>query len=314
MKGLARVFGWLEHFLITAPPLYVGLGIGVAGLLGFLGMVTYNQSSFFCLKCHAPAGVFVSFAEDSTSHSPYKKDKERCLTCHTDKDFYRVAGKWVSRSVADFDDATGAETTRLPDPEPGYTDDECLRCHFDILKRDEADKLKLPEKVAKIGLRFSHRNHFWMKDYPRPARAQLERLRAMALPTEEQKTERDFLLRAQLGWCGQCHDREQPTADGKTRPDRSINYFSINPMRCIGCHPDATARRHPGTIHLALPREEQCRRCHSGTFHGRFAVFRAECAGEDKRDCRRCHPGWQPEAAEESGVAGPVAAAPAPEG
>lgn len=300
MNLARRLVFWCEHFLVTAPPVYVGLGMMVAGIMGFVGMVTYNQSSFFCMKCHAPTGVFVSFDEESASHTPYKKDKTSCLTCHTDKDFYQVAANWTRQSLTEFDDRTSAETTRLPNPDPGYTDADCLACHFDVLKRDEIDPLKLAEKVAPLGLRFSHRNHFWLKDNPGPARERLAALRAIAEATDEERTERDLLFKAQLGWCGQCHDREQSPAGGEARIDRDINYFSTNPMRCGGCHPDATRGRHPGTIHLALPREEQCRRCHSGTFHGRFTVFRAECAGEDKRDCRRCHPRWRPEAAEEA--------------
>jgi hypothetical protein len=294
MDAARRWLKLIAMLLEKAPPLSVGLAMAVAGAVGMYGMITYNQANLFCLKCHAPNGIFNSFEESTVAHTPYKKDGARCLSCHTDKDFYDIAASFVRETARDFTHVTNAEAARLPDLDPGYTDADCLKCHYDVMKLDGAEKLELPPKLAEIGLRFSHRRHFWIKEFPPEARARLTELRALPTPTKEQQDEIDFLYRAQLGWCGQCHDRRQPTAEGGERLDRSINYFSLNPMACVGCHLDARRARHPGTIHLALPREETCRRCHSGSFHGRFTTFRAECESDDKRDCARCHPQWKP--------------------
>lgn len=294
VKLLRRALEWIEIFLVKARPRYVGLGLIVLGVLGFEGMVTYNQSSPFCMKCHEARGVYLSFDPDHDSHVPYTRDGVHCLACHTDKDFYSFAQNLVASSRKGFVRLTNAEVAHLPEPDPGYTDADCLICHHDVLKLAKAEKLELPPRLAEIGLDFSHQRHFWVKTYPAEA---VERLAQLERSTERKKEEQDeyeFLLRARLGRCSQCHDRRQPLSDGETVVDRSINYFSINPMRCIGCHTDAVRGRHPGTIHLTLPREETCRRCHTGTFHGRFTIFRAECEGEDRRHCRRCHSNFAP--------------------
>jgi hypothetical protein len=295
MNLAARMVQAIASFLEKASPRLVALALAVAGVAGMWSMIAYNQTSSFCLKCHAPNGIFISFAEDSGPHTPYKKDRERCLTCHTDKDFYVVAGNWLRRAGGEFVHATNAEAARLPAADPGYRDEDCLQCHYDALKQDETAKLQLSPKVAEIGLRFSLRRHVWVKEFPAEAQARLAVLRATPAPTDEEQKELDFLRRAQYGWCGQCHDRTPPAADGRPQVDRTINYYSINPMSCTGCHPDAQRGQHPGERRLAVPSELTCRRCHTGTFHGRFATFRAECKAADKTDCRRCHPLWKPE-------------------
>lgn len=295
VRLLRRGIELIETFLVKAPPLWVGVALIAFGVLGFEGMVTYNQSSNFCMECHRPMGIFISFDEDHDSHVPYKQDKTRCLACHTDKDFYSFAFHLARRAGDGFTRVTNENVVRLPKQDPGYTDAQCLTCHYNVLKLEKAEKLELPERLAGIGLTFSHRNHFWIKDFPSEAGSRLRELQAMAERKKEEQEELEFLLRARLGRCAQCHDREKPAAAGGAQIDRTVNFFSINPMRCVGCHTDATRDRHPGTIHLALPREETCRRCHTGTFHGRFTMFRAECESRDQRHCRRCHPGYQPE-------------------
>ena len=294
MKAAARLVKAIETFLAKASPLSVGLAMVAAGVLGMWSMIAYNQTSAFCLKCHVPNGIFISFSEDSGPHTPYKRQNVRCLTCHTDKDFYVIAANWARRAGADFVHDTNAEAARLPDADPGYRDADCLKCHYDVIRLDESAKLQLPPKVAEIGLRFSHRRHFWLKDFPSEAKARLADLRRAPEPTEEQKAELEFLYKTQLGWCGQCHDRRQRGADGREQADRTVNYFSLNPMACTGCHRDAGRAGHPGERRLAIPGELTCRRCHSGTFHGRFTTFRAECKSENTADCKRCHPLWKP--------------------
>jgi hypothetical protein len=301
MKLLNRLLKLGATVLETAPVLWVAVGFAIAGVAGFLGMVEFNQTSSFCMECHEPQGIFVSFDVEHLSHTPYKQDREACLTCHTDKDFFKVAEAWAATLPEKFEQATNARAAELPELDPGYTDAQCLGCHYDVLKLEEAEPLELSEKVAEIGLRFSHRRHFWMKDFPPEAAERLVELQEAAAanpsPTnfadaKKQADEIAFLQRAKLGYCGQCHDRERA---GEV--DRAINYFAFNPMRCTGCHTDAVRGRHPGTIHLALPNEETCRRCHTGSFHGRFAMFRAQCDGADKSNCSKCHPGFRPPAA-----------------
>ena len=294
MKSLpARIVGWIEAFLIKAPPLWVGLGMIVLGVAGFEGMVTYNQSNAFCFKCHEQEGLFRSIDLESTAHTPVKKENQHCLTCHTDKDFYTYAVDLARSASKGLVVATNDEIAHLPPQDPGYDDADCLKCHYDVLKIEKADALDLPPELAQIGLNFSHRNHFRVKDFPAEAATRLMELNMRTGLSKVEIDERDLLLRAQLGRGGQCHDREQIQTDGEGAPDRSINYFSLNPMRCTGCHLDAARDNHPGTVRLELPREETCRRCHTGTFHGRYTIFRAECAGTDTRDCRRCHPLWR---------------------
>jgi len=295
MKSLLmQIVGWIETFLIKAPPLWVGLGLIVLGVAGFEGMVTYNQSNAFCFKCHERDGLFRSIDMESTAHTPLKQENRHCLNCHTDKDFYTYAVDLARAASDGLGQATNDDVAQLPPPDPGYDDADCLKCHHDVLKIEKADVLDLPPLPALIGLHFSHRMHFWVKDFPAEAATRLMELTMRTGLSKAEIDERDLLLRAQLGRCGQCHDRRQMQADGEEALDRSINYFSHNPMRCTGCHLDATRDNHPGTVRLALPREETCRRCHTGTFHGRYTVFRAECAGTDTRDCRRCHPQWRP--------------------
>ncbi|MDP8221866.1 MAG: hypothetical protein P9L99_00785 [Candidatus Lernaella stagnicola] len=295
MDLVRRLLKLIATFVATVSPLWVGVVMALGGGAGFFGMVTYNQASSFCMKCHEPQGVFTSFDAEHTSHKPYKESGEACLTCHTDKNFYNIAGNWAASLPEKLVRSTNAEAAKLPELDPGYTDQQCLACHFDVLKLRDAEKLELPEKVAAIGLRFSHQRHFWVKSFPEDAEARLGELteaQADGEENDEAKSERELLLKAKLGWCGQCHDRRQ---GGEV--ERSINYFAFNPMRCTGCHTDAVRGRHPGTVHLALPSEETCRRCHTGTFHGRFTIFRAECEGADKRDCSQCHPDYRENAA-----------------
>lgn len=301
MELLRRLMKIAETILVHAPPLWVALGLAVGGGLGFVGMIAYNQSSGFCMKCHDARGVYLSYDPKHVSHKPVETDGASCLTCHTDKDIYVVAERFVGSLGARLTHATNAEVAQLPELDPGYDDAQCLTCHFDVLKLNDAEKLELPDKVAAIGLRFSHQRHYWVKDFPDEAAARLAELASSTEPKEldadarraweAAKQENEFLLRARLGRCAQCHDREAPEGG----LDRAINYFALNPMRCTGCHTDAVRGTHPGTIHLALPSEETCRRCHSGTFHGRFTVFRAECEGTDRRSCTKCHPDYQPE-------------------
>jgi len=292
MNLLRRLIGWIEAFLVQAPPLYVGIGLIVAAVLGFEGMVTYNQMNLFCLKCHEPMGIYRSFNEDLVAHAPFKKDRENCLVCHTDKNFYTFFTGLVAELPGDFVHVTNNTLPILPVADKDYDDEQCLACHNDSLKIDQSDKLRLPPKLAEIGLVFSHQRHYWVKTYPGEAAQRLAQLQTVADLPEKEKNEYEFLLRARMGYCAQCHDQRRVVNEGQPAVNRDINYFSINPMHCTGCHLDATPGRHPGTIHLELPREETCRRCHTGTFHGRFTVFRAECAGLDKRDCKRCHPDY----------------------
>lgn len=289
-----RIIAWIETFLVKAPPLLVGLTMIVLGLAGFEGMVTYNQANSFCLKCHESDGLFQSLDLESTAHVQVKKENMHCLTCHTDKDFHVFAANLAREAGSGFGKVTNDDVARLRVQDPGYTDADCLTCHHDVLKVDKAEALDLSPTLARIGLKFSHRNHFWVKDYPAEATARLVELTAKQDLNKEESDERDLLLRAKLGRCSQCHNRAQVQADGREALDRSINYFSLNPMRCTGCHLDAGRDEHPGKVRLALPREETCRRCHTGTFHGRYTIFRAECAGYDTKDCRRCHPQWRP--------------------
>lgn len=301
----AKAIKLIETFLVQASPLWVGLGVIVLGILGFEGMVTYNQTTLFCMKCHEARGIYVSFDPDDESHVPYKRDQARCLKCHTDKDFYTFAGKLFGAAQDVFAAATSEEPAQLPPFGAGYADDQCIACHYNVLNQDKGEKLELPPRLAAVGLTFSHRRHFWLRDYPPEAAARLAALKKKTILNEDEKKEWEFLQRAQLGRCGQCHDREQTAANGRAAVNRNINFFSINPMRCESCHLDATPDRHPGTIHLALPREETCRRCHTGSFHGRFAVFRAQCDSPDKRDCTRCHPDYRPNP-DEAGPAYPM--------
>ncbi len=301
----AKTIKLIETILVKAPPLWVGLGIMILGVLGFVGMVTYNKSNLFCMMGHEPNGVFVSFDENHDSHVPYKKNGRRCLTCHTDKDFYTFAGQVAQAARRSFREVTSDQTTQLPAFGTGYTDAQCLACHHDVLKLDKADRLRLPPRAAEIGLVFSHRRHFWMRDYPAEAAARLAELEKKSRPNDGEKKEIEFLQRARMGRCAQCHDRQQPDSEGRLAVDRNINYFSINPMRCESCHLDATPTRHPGTVLLSMPSEETCRRCHTGSFHGRFAIFRAQCDGADKRDCTRCHPDYRPPSGDAAVAAAP---------
>lgn len=301
-KLVVRLLKFVEFLLVKTPPLWAGMAIIFGGALGFAAMVATNQRAAFCMKCHATDGIFISFDEKSKEHKPYKEQRLGCVKCHTDKDFYQVTTRTFARVSAQVLRDTNEEVSRLPAAKAGYTDIDCLTCHQGILEVKDGVALELPAKTAAIGLRFSHEQHYWLASFPDEAKDRLRERRAATTLSKEEAEELAFLTdKVELGWCGQCHDRVQATSAGGEQLNRTINYFSDNPMQCTGCHTDAVRATHPGTIHLALPTEETCRRCHTGTFHGRFTTFRAECEGKDQQHCVKCHPLWRPAATAAAG-------------
>jgi len=301
-KPVVRLLKFVEFLLVKTPPLWAGLAIIFSGALGFAAMVATNQRAGFCLKCHEANGIFISFDEKSKEHKPYREQRLGCVQCHTDKDFYRITARTFARVGRQVLRDTNEDVSRLPAAKSGYVDADCLTCHQGILEVKDGVALELPPKLADIGLRFSHERHYWLASFPAAAKDRLRERRAATSLTKDEAEELAFLSdKVELGWCGQCHDRRPPIGTGERQLDRTINYFSENPMQCTGCHTDAARAAHPGTIHLALPSEETCRRCHTGTFHGRFTTFRAECAGKDREHCIKCHPQWRPDEAAAAG-------------
>ena len=298
---MVRLIKLMHDKIAGASVPLTGLGLLVLGLISFFGMVSYNQRSNFCLKCHVNRGPYQNIDLESVAHKPYVSKEKSCLDCHSDKDFHAWAketavagGKYFRRFTNDLQQVS-FEIRNVPD-------DRCLDCHHDVLKLKDADAIELSPRLARIGLNFDHKKHFDFKEFDAEQKSRWESLRAQSQLSQEQRDELDFLDRVRIGNCAQCHERNQPiTPEGTERTmDRQINYFTTNPIRCSGCHTDAVTAVHPGpplAPPLAMPDQQNCRRCHNGRLHGRLVTFPARCDANEKPDtehCAKCHPNIGP--------------------
>lgn len=294
MKGLIqKTFKLVRQIIFSIEPYILVLGLIGLGILGMIGMITYNQSNYFCQKCHKVLGQYRSIYLDSQAHEPFKKGEYNCISCHSDKD----VRTWAKRQIKLW--ARGIEKLTQPVEsfafETPIDDTKCLECHYKILESNDMKHFEMPEKLAKIGLRFEHKRHLAFKSFEPE---ETERLRELETKTSLSESERDeltFLKKVRDSSCDRCHEKLGALESGSASLRKEVNYFSRNPASCITCHPDATDYVHPGTHKLAFPSEKTCRYCHRGRLHGKILFTLADKNSPDKTTCKTCHPLYKPE-------------------
>ncbi len=298
---MLRLIKYLHDKIAKANVPLVAFGMFAFGILGFEGMVWYNQTSDFCVNCHVNRGPYRNIDLDSVAHKPYGNGEKTCLDCHTNKDFHVFAKEAVIAGAKGFARLT-SDYRYQKFSTRNVTDDKCLSCHYEILDVNIADKLEISPRLAKIGLKFDHQRHFDFKEFRQDQAETLVELRSMnpGEYNDRQKEELALLEKIELAHCSRCHERNQ-VVDGEKgvkKIDREIHYYAQNPIGCVGCHVDAVTEAHPGSplsAPLVLPKEETCRRCHNGIMHGRLAVFPSNCESTEKPFtdyCVKCHPGY----------------------
>ncbi|MDP8256485.1 MAG: NapC/NirT family cytochrome c [Candidatus Alcyoniella australis] len=294
MSALRRVLDRAWALAMAVNPFAVFAGLLLLGVVGLSAMVQYNQANDFCLKCHHQRGPYQPIDLESTAHEPYVKNLRseahvNCLECHTDKELINFFELVAVRAGRGFDELTNPPRMQAPREGPQYADELCLRCHYKILETDEIKGqrlLELSDRLRVIGLRFSHQRHFQVRAWTPELERRLEQINLGQIQVEHEELE--FLQRARLGHCAQCHDRFY--AD-PSNADKNVNLYTSNPMSCAACHLDADPQNHPGKV-LGLPSERSCRRCHNGVLHGRMRMFLADMDSEDKQPCVKCHPAY----------------------
>jgi len=298
----------LWDFALKVNPVLLVGAITVFGVFGLSAMVEYNQSDNFCQKCHAVRGPFVAVNLESRSHKPFKDNQIGCMECHRDKDFYDWAGRTAAAFGRVVQDYTNPEAVRYEVPE-SEDDARCLRCHYKILEDNDMKLLELSGKLKLIGLRFEHDRHYAIRSYDQKEQERLEALSSSSGGdlTDEEAEEKEFLLKVRYSNCAICHEPNKSTADGERFVDKTVNYFTSNPMTCHSCHKDAIPRAHPGKK-LSLPTEESCRWCHNGRLHGMISFFNADKNDRDRTACVKCHPDYKPEMDRALGLAPMISA------
>ena len=288
MLGLLKKMG--TAILGINPILFVA-AVALFGVSGLVGMVQYNQSNYFCQKCHRIRGPYVSIHLDSKSHKPFKDGTHGCLACHRDKDFYDWALGTAGSFAGFMQDYTNPAAIHYEAPDM-ESDAKCLRCHYNQLEYNQTRPLELTGNLRKIGLKFDHAKHYAFRDFDRKKDARLKELSAKRGRTEDEKKEMEFLEKVRYSNCAICHERVKDAPGGGTFIDKTVNYFTTNPMTCSSCHKDALRNDHPGHK-LAVPSEESCRWCHNGKLHARMVFFPADKTSPDRTACVKCHPDYK---------------------
>jgi len=291
-EKIARLLG---RALFSVEPWVLVLSLAALGAAGLWGMVTYNQTDYFCQRCHKVLGPYRSIYLESQAHEPFKQKKFDCIDCHADKDVYTWAHRQVSYWGRLFEEITQPQESTAS---MRYDDDSrCLACHYKILETNELKHFEMPQSLAKIGLRFEHARHLAFKSFDADEAERLAELESAAKLTKEKQAELEFLRKVRNSSCDRCHEREVALGGQKTLR-KEVNYFSRNPASCVTCHSDATLYVHPGRQKLSFPSEETCRYCHRGRLHGKILFTLADKKSEDKTACKTCHPLYQPKEAE----------------
>ncbi|MCU0645862.1 MAG: hypothetical protein MUC94_16580 [bacterium] len=273
-----QTFEKLKDFVIKHHIKIVLIAAPIFAVVGFVGMIYYNQIPSTCLSCHYVKGPYVAIDLKTIPHQDIgKKGAPGCMECHPDKAVEHWAMRGVSQAQVLSQRFANLKFTEPTDPSASYTSDQCLKCHPDRLDVMERDQYLLPtEKLAEIGLMLNKRLHY-RYEMVRPEEQQIyQTLQEQASLTDEESQQLELIEKIKLGNCGQCHLREKVDAR--------------NPITCAGCHENVTPMNHPGKP-LPMPTEEVCQKCHHGKIHGKFVIFRAECEDlSDQSNCTKCHP------------------------
>ncbi len=293
MKMFAKpTFEKIKDFVIKHHIKIVLIATPILAVLGFIGMIYYNQIPSTCLTCHYVKGPYVSIDLTTEPHKNIGKDDGTgCMSCHPDKAVEHWAWRGINQAAVLSQRFANLKFTEPTDPKSFYTSDQCLKCHPDRINvMERAPYLLASEKLAEIGLMLNKRLHYRF-EYFRPEDQQLyQTLKAKSSLKDEERQQLELVEKIQLGNCGQCHLREKVDASGKKIVDKTVNFAARNPVACSGCHENVTPLNHPGKP-LPLPTEEVCQKCHHGKIHGKFVIFRAECEDlSDQSNCTKCHP------------------------
>ena len=289
-------FEKLKNLFIKHHILIVIIGSAVFGIFGFAGMIVYNQSSSFCLKCHYVKGSYFAIDMRTLPHQNIGKGGPGCMVCHPDKAVEKWALRGLKKAQILTQRTANLRFTEPPQPKDTYTTEQCLKCHPDRLDVMEREPYLLAsDELRKIGLMLNKRLHYRFETFNEQDQQLYQELQSKTLLTKDEKQEFELLERIRLGNCGQCHLREKIDERGNKIIDKQVNFAARNPITCAGCHEDATPLIHPGKP-LSMPSEEVCQKCHHGKIHGKFLIFRVECEDlSNIENCVKCHPYYEPE-------------------
>jgi len=286
-----KTYDWIKNFIIKHHIKIVLIGTPIFGIIVFGGMIVYNQSQSFCLKCHYVKGNYVAIDMRTLPHENIGKGGPGCMNCHPDKAVEKWALRGVSKAKTLSQRFANLRFTEPTNPKDSYTTEQCLTCHPDRLDVMEREPYLLSSgKLAEIGLMLNKRLHYRFETFHKIDQQLYQELQSKSPVTDEEQQEIALIEKIKLGNCGQCHLRERVDDVGDKIEDKTVNFRARNPITCAGCHENVTPVNHPGEP-LPMPSEEVCQKCHHGKIHGKFLIFRAECEDlSDTKDCIRCHP------------------------
>ena len=286
-----KTYDWIKNFIINHHIKIVLIATPIFGIIGFGGMIVYNQSQSFCLKCHYVKGNYVAIDMRTVPHENIGKGGPGCMTCHPDKAVENWALRGLSKAQTLSQRFANLRFTEPTNPKDSYTTEDCMKCHpdrLDIMERESY--LLASEKLAEIGLMLNKRLHYRFEKLYEVDQQLYQQLQSKSSLTNTEQQEIELIERINLGNCGQCHLREKVDQAGNKFVDKTVNFSARNPITCAGCHENVTPVNHPGKP-LPFPTEEVCQKCHHGKIHGKFVIFRAECEDlSDTKECKRCHP------------------------
>ena len=286
-----QTFEKIKDFVIKHHIKIVLIATPIFSVIGFVGMIVYNQIPSTCLQCHYVKGQYVAIDLRIEPHKDVEKGGTGCMDCHPDKAVERWALRGISKAKTLSQRFANLKFTEPTDPNESYTSAQCLKCHPDRLDVMERDPYLLAnEKLADIGLMLNKRLHFRFEKVHEADQQLYQELQSKSSLTDVDKQEIELIERIQLGNCGQCHLREKVDQTGNKFVDKTVNFSARNPITCAGCHENVTPVNHPGKP-LPFPTEEVCQKCHHGKIHGKFVIFRAECEDlSNTENCIKCHP------------------------
>ena len=288
----SETFEKIKDFVIKHHIKIILIATPIFGIVGFVGMIAYNQIPTTCLQCHYVKGQYVAIDMQSEPHKNIgKSGAPGCMECHPDKAVEHWAMRGVSKAKTLSQRYANLKFTEPTDPKDSYTSEQCLKCHpdrLDIMER--APYLLASEKLADIGLMLNKRLHFRYEMFRQDDQELFRKLQSKSPLTDEEKQQVTLIEKIKLGNCGQCHLREKVDQAGNKIVDKTVNFSARNPIACAGCHENVTPVNHPGKP-LPMPTEEVCQKCHHGKIHGKFVIFKAECEDlSNTENCIKCHP------------------------
>ncbi len=261
------------------------------GVVLFLGsLIAYNQTKFFCYSCHINEGPY-SFVDKSREvHKDLDQHLFSCIKCHKDKAVQTIYYRFLKRNKNYIEKAANLQTQNFIDPKATYQSEQCLICHADRLEIDEIPNYLLgSENLRRIGLRVNKKLHYRFEMFNTEDQIHLQQLAAKTERSQEEKEELDRLEKIKTSNCAPCHLMRKKAGE-EAIIDKTVNFAARNPISCAGCHEDVDPISHPGKP-LATPTEETCRKCHHGLIHGKFLIFKANCADlSQTENCVKCHP------------------------